>query len=142
WLALLVAACGKPSHHNDDANTGSDDAMIDGAQCASARIVPEEERTAQPDRFGVRAAIAPPPLKDGGIILVDAPSVPPDATQTCNVLTQTGCNAGQKCTWIIDQATPSVGHIGCAPNGSVATGGACLSTMPPNGYDNCVKGNY
>src|SRR5678810_287213 len=36
----------------------------------------------------------------------------------CDVLHQTGCAASEKCTWIIDQATPTrLGHIGCAPQG-------------------------
>ena len=56
----------------------------------------------------------------------------------CNVLTQMGCNTGEKCTWIIDQSgPPQVGHVGCAANGTVAIGGACMYTMPPNGADNC-----
>src|SRR5512140_1854828 len=44
-------------------------------------------------------------------------------SDVCNVLTQTGCDTGQMCTWIVDMAdmTSSVGHIGCAPAGTKAT---------------------
>jgi hypothetical protein len=62
----------------------------------------------------------------------------------CNVLTQTGCNAGEKCTWIEDTAPPnSIGHIGCAPDtGGVATGAACTYAAPAaGGFDNCAKTN-
>src|SRR5690349_13558887 len=35
----------------------------------------------------------------------------------CNVLMQTGCANGEKCTWIVDQTMPQpLGHIGCAPD--------------------------
>ncbi|MBL0215755.1 MAG: hypothetical protein IPQ07_17980 [Myxococcales bacterium] len=40
---------------------------------------------------------------------------------SCNPLTQTGCNEGEKCNWIYDQLMPTlVGHIGCEPAGTVA----------------------
>src|SRR4051794_5833132 len=62
---------------------------------------------------------------------------------TCNVLTQTGCNAGEKCTWIHDQTTPTpLGHIGCTADGTVAAGAACTyGADGPTGFDNCTKGN-
>jgi hypothetical protein len=62
----------------------------------------------------------------------------------CNVLTQTGCNVGEKCTWIHDVDLPDpIGHIGCAPDlGGVRPGGACTVAAPQvGGYDNCVKGD-
>ena len=60
----------------------------------------------------------------------------------CNVLAQTGCAAGEKCTWLIDALSPQyVGHIGCAPDGAQPVGGACMFGAPgATGYDNCVKG--
>jgi len=80
----------------------------------------------------------PPVLVDAGDD-VDAPD-----TLICNPVAQTGCQANEKCSWIIDQVTPAeVGHIGCAPlNGSeVAVGGTCAEGPPgPQGFDNCVKG--
>ncbi len=57
----------------------------------------------------------------------------------CNPLTQTGCNAGEKCNWIYDQLMPTVvGHIGCEANGTVAAGGSCGARAI--GPDTCVKG--
>lgn len=61
----------------------------------------------------------------------------------CNPLTQTGCNTGEKCTWIVDQDTPTeIGHIGCTPDGTVAVGAACtVGPAGPTGFDDCVKGS-
>jgi len=60
----------------------------------------------------------------------------------CNVLTQTGCNANEKCTWFEDDMSdPPIGHIGCAPNGDKAIGAACTTGAPgATGYDDCVAG--
>jgi len=65
-----------------------------------------------------------------------------DGMMACNPLTQAGCAAGEKCTWIVDAVMPQyVGHTGCAPDGSVAVGGTCkFNTEGPMGYDNCAKG--
>ena len=47
-------------------------------------------------------------------------------TPTCNPLMQTGCNAGEKCTWIIDATDPQyVGHVGCVMDGTKNVGDAC-----------------
>src|SRR5690349_21667956 len=58
----------------------------------------------------------------------------------CNVLQQTGCMPNEKCTWIIDQATPTrLGHIGCAPQGDKAVGAGCTRNAPgPMGWDDCM----
>jgi hypothetical protein len=62
---------------------------------------------------------------------------------TCNPLTQAGCAAGEKCTWLIDATMPQyVGHIGCAPDGAVAVDGACTyGAAGATGYDDCAKGS-
>ena len=71
---------------------------------------------------------------------VDASVV--DGQSVCNPKAQTGCNAGEKCTWINDQDNPPIGHVGCAPDGTVAIGTACTEgPAGPMGYDNCVKGS-
>lgn len=84
----------------------------------------------------------------------DKTVTPVDATLdgssvACNPIDQSGCNPDQKCTWLIDQLSPFIGHIGCAPvvGGEAAVGSPCLdSTDPggppagPNGFDNCEKG--
>jgi hypothetical protein len=66
-----------------------------------------------------------------------------DALDTCDPLAQTRCNAGEKCTWILDATAPAVlGHVGCVPDGTAALGAACgFGQAGPMGYDNCTKGN-
>jgi hypothetical protein len=60
----------------------------------------------------------------------------------CNPVTQIGCAADEKCTWIVDYSTASnsIGHIGCAPDGSVAANAVC--TVDSQGNDSCAKGSY
>jgi hypothetical protein len=62
----------------------------------------------------------------------------------CNPLTQTGCNAGEKCTWISDQDDPPIGHVGCAPEAAAPKQIDEVCTDPPAGpmgYDDCAKGS-
>ena len=65
-----------------------------------------------------------------------------DADGFCNLLTQAGCMAGEKCTWRVDALMPLyVGHIGCAPDGTAKIGEACMFGAPgATGYDNCARG--
>jgi len=78
--------------------------------------------------------------------IIDGPEGGSDApvSETCNPIAQTGCQATEKCTWIIDQDTPmEVGHIGCAvlSGSEVDVGGSCtFGPAGPQGFDNCVKG--
>jgi hypothetical protein len=77
-----------------------------------------------------------------GVVVVDSGG-DDGGTGACNVLTQTGCNTGEKCTWIIDATTPQeIGHIGCAPNGTKPAGDkTCMYGAPgATGYDDCVQG--
>jgi hypothetical protein len=76
------------------------------------------------------------------VVPLDAPSG--DDGGICNPLTQTGCAAAEKCTWIIDMDDPNfAGHVGCAPDGTMQTGSTCTRNPPgPTGYDDCAKGNY
>ena len=65
---------------------------------------------------------------------------PPVDAGPCDLLTQTGCSFGERCTWIRELPDIYVGaHVGCAPNGSIATTGVCGPPMA--GYDDCVKGS-
>jgi hypothetical protein len=70
------------------------------------------------------------------------PDVPPDVPMGCNVLTQAGCAAGEKCTWLLDAVMPQyVGHVACAPAGTANVGEACMYGMPgATGFDNCAAG--
>jgi len=65
----------------------------------------------------------------------DAQPPPP-----CDPVSQTNCAAGEKCTYIIDSTNPMMGHTACAPDGSVASGGAC--TRDAAGVDDCVPGDF
>ena len=63
-------------------------------------------------------------------------------TPQCNPLMQTGCNAGEKCTWIIDATDPQyVGHVGCVMDGTKNVGDACtFGPAGATGYDDCKAG--
>ena len=79
---------------------------------------------------------------EGGLIEEwgdDEPNPPP---VPCDVVEQTRCAAGEKCTW--QQVTDTLGRITCAPDGEVPPGGRC-STLPPGetaGYDDCIAGSF
>jgi hypothetical protein len=70
--------------------------------------------------------------------IVDASADAGPGSGACDPLAQTGCNAGAKCTWIIDDTTTGAGHTGCAFGGAVPIGGSC--TRAANGVDDCVAG--
>jgi hypothetical protein len=77
---------------------------------------------------------------DAPVVLLDAPIDSP-TSGVCNVLAQTGCAVSEKCTQLKDQESPFIGHIGCAPVGTVAIGAACtIGAAGPQGYDDCVGG--
>jgi hypothetical protein len=79
-----------------------------------------------------------PKLIDSG---VDAPTL-------CSPFLKTGCQAGEKCTWIVDingtATTDEVGHIGCVPDGTIADGLACdrASQGVNGGADACLGGDF
>jgi len=77
---------------------------------------------------------------DGPTLDPDA-DTSPDATSVCNPVSNTGCDAGQKCTWI--NITDELGTIGCVEDGTVETNGACEygDLGESTGFDNCVHGN-
>jgi hypothetical protein len=63
----------------------------------------------------------------------------------CDPVAQTGCDNGQKCTWVRLQATDATqtGVKACVPDGTVPLNGACQwgAAGASTGYDNCTKGN-
>jgi hypothetical protein len=117
-VVLVVCACG-----DDDGPSGLRDAGGDAASDATAACV---------------GPAAPP-----SCTATAAPTTPATSSAQCNPLTQTGCAASEKCTWITDQTTPQrIGHIGCTPTGTVETGCACTTGLPGStGYDDCQKGS-
>lgn len=77
-------------------------------------------------------------------MIVDSPMQTVDAVTpaACDPLTQTGCEAGQKCGWVILQEEPFVGSIECVMDGTVAVGQACMyGAAGAAGFSNCVKGS-
>jgi hypothetical protein len=81
------------------------------------------------------------PANTDGPVLVDARC----DGDTCNPMAQTGCNLGEKCTWIHDKMPRcnATGHIGCVPvtGAEAALGQSCAFGQPgATGFDNCVAG--
>lgn len=74
------------------------------------------------------------------IKLPDASGV--DGPSACNPLTQAGCAANEKCTWMVDAVMPQyVGHVGCAMDGTKNVGEACTyGPAGATGFDDCKKG--
>ncbi|HEY4179419.1 MAG TPA: hypothetical protein VGM90_21390 [Kofleriaceae bacterium] len=94
--------------------------MLVLAACSGGKNTGDDDQTITPGDDG----------DDGGMTL-------------CSPTAQTGCNAGEKCTWINDQDDPPIGHIGCAPDGNVEIGTACTAPAAgPMGYDTCKKGSF
>jgi hypothetical protein len=73
---------------------------------------------------------------------VDAGWVGVDTFCGCNPVAQTGCGAGQKCTWGWVDPAFDTAFAACAHDGVRAAGEAC--SFGPNGeaarYDDCVAG--
>jgi hypothetical protein len=78
---------------------------------------------------------------DNKIKVIDS-SIDSPPVGTCSPLTQMGCQASEKCTWIIDATDPMyVGHVGCVPNGAKNVGDACtFGAAGATGYDDCKAG--
>ncbi len=69
-----------------------------------------------------------------------------DAPPACSVFADAGaqgCATGEKCTWIIDDATADTGHLGCATAGGAAIGAKCtFSNADHSGFDSCATGGF
>lgn len=76
-----------------------------------------------------------PMLPDSGM--------PPDSGPVqCSPTAQTGCDPGQKCTWIVDNEEPRISHVGCVDDGTVEAFGTCTRQPPAaGGADDCKAGN-
>ncbi|MEO6774959.1 MAG: hypothetical protein ABI467_18465 [Kofleriaceae bacterium] len=66
---------------------------------------------------------------------------------TCNPLSQTGCNTGEKCTWVYDlvsaDGTNILGHVGCAPDGDKVAHDQCTrNAAGAQGWDDCKAGTF
>jgi hypothetical protein len=67
-----------------------------------------------------------------------------DAAPPCDPATQTGCAAGEKCTWIRTAATATeqIGQRGCVAAGTKVVNDACAygATGAATGFDDCAAG--
>jgi hypothetical protein len=68
--------------------------------------------------------------------------VPGDALLACNPTKQTGCAAGEKCTWVVDLDSPRRGHVDCVPGGEIPNDGECTTARAGvnEGADACATG--
>src|ERR1041384_6608 len=79
----------------------------------------------------------------GGVKLLDGGG---DAAMACDPVAQSGCQAGEKCTWVVDidgnASMDDVGHIGCVADGTVKLDGACDDARATvnMGADTCEHG--
>lgn len=67
-----------------------------------------------------------------------------DAGQAaCNPVAQTGCQADEKCSQLIESDNPFLARTTCVPDGNVPNGGMCMDGTPgpTTGYDDCAAGN-
>ncbi len=65
----------------------------------------------------------------------------PGGDRTCDPVAQTGCNPGEKCTFVRDIEHPAESRTFCRPDGSVQSGNVCTSDAV-TGLDNCVAGLF
>lgn len=81
---------------------------------------------------------------DGRVIVGDV-DAPPSGDE-CNIKTNTGCDAGERCGWVRLQSTETLakGKAACVPVGNVAEEGQCTwgATGETTGFDNCAAGLY
>jgi hypothetical protein len=86
------------------------------------------------------------PKADARPITVGDVDAPPGGA-ACNVLANTGCDTGEKCTWVIDSFTgrDAVGRIACAPAGAKKLNDTCQignGMAMATGSDDCEGGLY
>ncbi len=78
---------------------------------------------------------------DGSISFVDSgTTIDATVTAECNPVAQTGCDPGDKCTWIVESADPYLAYTGCTTDGDKDLNEAC--TSPDTGADDCMAGYY
>jgi hypothetical protein len=72
-----------------------------------------------------------------------AANCPADCMAACNAIANTGCNAGEKCTYIIESTEPLLGRTGCADDGTMTEGQACTGAgTAEGGVDDCAGGLF
>jgi hypothetical protein len=59
---------------------------------------------------------------------------------SCDLVLNTGCDPGEKCTYRVDALVADGGYTLCAADGDVPVGGAC--TFGTDGIDDCAGGGW
>jgi hypothetical protein len=81
---------------------------------------------------------------DGPVIVTVDSGTDGGDTSVCNVVAQSGCDTGEKCTWVRVAAsdTQQLGQVGCVPDGSIDANAACAygAAGSATGYDDCKAG--
>jgi len=67
------------------------------------------------------------------------PACRPPLDEWCDPWLQTACGTN-KCTFILFSLEPLLGHIGCAPQGSIPIGAPCDTPTETGTTDDCVGG--
>jgi hypothetical protein len=78
---------------------------------------------------------------ESGDVLAWSASTGVVAVDQCHLVAQTGCDLGEKCTFITTDINPLRGYAGCWEDGTVGPGGECTvngSTM----IDDCSAGGF
>ncbi|MGE0550170.1 MAG: hypothetical protein AB7O24_08790 [Kofleriaceae bacterium] len=129
-VCLALHACDGGKADPKDGGVDDPDAAVD---------LPADAAPPPPPQFYDCPATGAPPTCNP----TTGPVSGPASGTTCNALTHAGCEADEKCTWLNDQDNPPIGHLGCAPTGTVQVGCACTEgPAGPNGYDDCERGAY
>ena len=145
WVVVGLAACGGGNTDHLDASVGSDaahaDALVGSDAAHGDGALGDAAHLDAPGLDALTGDATPADAFNPDALTGDAPGV--DASVVpCDPLAQTGCSVGDRCTWIVDQTAPTLGHNGCVANGTVGTGGACtLSNVDGTGFDDCVGGD-
>jgi len=136
--AWCTAGCGDDDHGGGDGGDAS---------------APPLDAAVAPDATGIPDAA---PLPDVNPACIDPaaafrgrpdrstaqPTTDTSLAVACNPVSQTGCGVGEKCAWVVDQLDPEIGHLDCAPAGTVSIGSACTEPTAPGGTDDCEAGGH
>ncbi|MAQ19703.1 MAG: hypothetical protein CMN30_33485 [Sandaracinus sp.] len=150
WLTLpvLLLACG-----DDDGGTlcspGTSEACAGSGGCAGERVcLPggDEFGACQCDDLdggltdsGVERPDAGDPSDAGAG--GDAGALDAGTPDDCEPVSQTGCAAGEKCTYVYEVGDMTRGRTTCAPEGSIDVGESCaFAAMSGGEVDDCVPG--
>ncbi len=81
---------------------------------------------------------------DDIIFPADAATGDPDGALPldCNAVSQTGCQPGEKCGFVLDDPMSGLGHTGCAADGTAALGEACTGPANATESDTCASGGH